>query len=109
VVRDLILSGRTLSAKRAYELGLVSQLVAAGEALDVARATARQVALFDRQVSARAKAFIKPVPRAELAAEKELFLSLFVEPGVKAALADFVSRSDAMPYLPAQPRQKEGG
>ncbi len=104
VIRDLILSGRSLGAKRAYALGLVSQLVAAGEALAVARATAKQTGLFSRQAAASAKAFMKPVPSGELAAEKALFLELFVDPRVQAALADFVGRSDAMPYLPATTR-----
>ncbi|HEX7481102.1 MAG TPA: enoyl-CoA hydratase/isomerase family protein [Polyangiales bacterium] len=105
VIRDLILSGRSLGAKRAHELGLVSQLVAAGEALAVARATAQQCMLFSRDAAARAKAFMKVVPSAELAAEKELFLSLCAQPRVKAALADFVTRSDAMPYLPTRAAQ----
>jgi enoyl-CoA hydratase/carnithine racemase len=108
VVRDLLLSGRTLGAKRAHELGLVSHLVAPGEALAAARALAQQTCLFDARVAARAKAFAKPIPREELRAEKELFLELFAGPRVQAALAEFASRTDAMPYLPAQPGQ-EGG
>ena len=100
VVRDLLLTGRSLSAKRAYELGLVSQLVAAEQALPTARAAARQAALFAGPVSALAKAFAKPFPRAELAAERELFMSMIAQPRVRAALAEFVSRTDAMPYLP---------
>jgi enoyl-CoA hydratase/carnithine racemase len=107
VIRDLLLSGRTLNAKRAHELGLVSQLVAAGEALTTARALARQTSLFGRNAAARAKAFMKPIPEQELLAEKELFLELFVDPRVQAALADFVSRTDAMPYLPVQVAQEK--
>lgn len=109
VVRDLVLTGRTFSAKRAHELGLVSQVVAAGEALAVARATARQVALFDRSVIQRAKAFIKPLPETELAEEQELFLSLAAEPRLRTALADFVSRTDPQPYLPRAAPAREGG
>jgi enoyl-CoA hydratase/carnithine racemase len=100
VVRDLLLTGRSLSAKRAYELGLVSQLVAAEQALPTARAAARQAALFSRAVSARAKAFAKPMPHEELAAERALFMSMIADPRVQAALAEFVGRTDAMPYLP---------
>jgi enoyl-CoA hydratase/carnithine racemase len=108
VVRDLLLSGRTLNAKRAHELGLVSQLVAPGQALVAARALARQSGLFDRAAAARAKAFVKPCLAAELAAEKELFLELFASPSVQAALADFVGRTDAMPYLPTRVRGQGG-
>lgn len=106
VVRDLVLTGRTLSAKRAYELGLISQLVAPGAALDVARAAARQAALFELSVNRRAKAFIKPRHDDELALERELFLAMAAEPALRAALADFVSRTDAQPYLP-RPLQSE--
>ncbi len=102
VVRDLVLTGRTLSAKRAHELGLVSQLVAPGEALAVARATARHTALFALSVNRRAKAFLKPRLDEELAEERELFLSLAAEPALRAALADFVGRTDPQPYLPPQ-------
>ena len=102
LVRDLVLTGRTLSAARAHELGLVSQLVAPGAALEVARATARQVVLFDPSVSRRAKRFIKPRLDAELEHEKELFLSMAAEPTLRRALADFVTRTDPQPYLPQE-------
>jgi enoyl-CoA hydratase/carnithine racemase len=109
VVRDFVLTGRTLSAKRAYELGLISQLVAPGAALDVARAAARQAALFELSVNRRAKAFIKPRLDDELALERELFLGMAAEPALRAALADFVDRADAQPYLPRplQPTEAE--
>ncbi len=40
VVRDLLLTGRSFNAIKAQQIGLVSQIVAEGEALRVARATA---------------------------------------------------------------------
>jgi len=108
VIRDLLLSGRSINASRAHELGLVSQVVGKGEALAVARALAGQTALFDADVAARAKAFMKPIPKVELAAEKELFLSLVAHPRVERALAAFVARTDSMPYLPAQSSRENG-
>jgi enoyl-CoA hydratase/carnithine racemase len=100
VVRDLLLTGRSLNAARAHELGLVSQLVAPGQSLIAARAAAKQASLFDSTVRARVKAFVKPLLHDELAEERTLFMSLIAEPGVQRALADFVERSDPMPYLP---------
>lgn len=100
VVRDLLFTGRSLRATRAHEVGLVGQVVARGEALNVARATARQMARFDRATVAAAKPFIKPLPRAALDREKELFLSLFTSPVVEAALDRFVHSEDPRPYLP---------
>jgi enoyl-CoA hydratase/carnithine racemase len=106
VVRDLLMTGRSLSAARAHELGLVSQLVAPGQALPTARAAAKAACAFDRDVQAQAKAFTKPLLHAELAAERGLFLQLIQQPRVRAALADFVSRTDPMPYLPREAAPK---
>ncbi|TNF32893.1 MAG: enoyl-CoA hydratase/isomerase family protein [Deltaproteobacteria bacterium] len=100
VVRDLLLTGRTLSATRAHELGLVSQLVARGEALHVARHVARQACRFDGATTRAAKAFIKPLPRARLDREKDLFCELFASPVVTEALRRFTESQDARPYLP---------
>jgi enoyl-CoA hydratase/carnithine racemase len=102
VIRDLLFSGRSVNAMRAAELGLVSQVVARGEALTVARALAEQAARFAPEVVARAKPFVKRVPEAELAEEKRLFLELFAEPRVQAALRTFVESRDVMPYLPQE-------
>ncbi|MBZ0267967.1 enoyl-CoA hydratase/isomerase family protein [bacterium] len=100
VVRDLLLTGRSLNASRAHAVGLVSQLAAEGRALDAARATARQVGKFDRGTSASAKRFVKPIPYEELAREIDLFCGLFARPAVEEGLRRFVQSEDAMPYLP---------
>lgn len=100
VVRNLLLTGRSLRATRAQELGLVSQVVAQGQALEVALQVAKQAAKLDRATTALAKPFIKPVPRRDLDREKELFTYLFASPVVEAALHKFVTSTDARPYLP---------
>ncbi|HYL10653.1 MAG TPA: enoyl-CoA hydratase/isomerase family protein, partial [Candidatus Acidoferrales bacterium] len=43
LIRDLLLTGRSINATRAHSVGLVSQLTAEGEALRVARSTAAQI------------------------------------------------------------------
>jgi enoyl-CoA hydratase/carnithine racemase len=100
VVRDLLMTGRSMNATRAHAVGLVSQLVAPGQALNAARSAARQACSFDREVQAHAKAFTKPLLLDELAAERKLFMHMIAQPRVMAALADFVARRDPMPYLP---------
>lgn len=100
VVRDLLFTGRTLRASRAYDLGLVSQVVARGEALNVARSVARQTVRFDPEVTRRAKAFAKPLPRAQLDREKALFLQMITDPRVFEALNTFVEDEGPMPWLP---------
>ena len=100
IVRDLLLTGRSINATKAQAIGLVSQLTAEGEALRVARLTAAQVGKFDRATSAAAKRFIKPIPYAELRQEIETFCNLFTKPAVKAGLRKFVESTDAQPYLP---------
>ncbi|HEY7182014.1 MAG TPA: enoyl-CoA hydratase/isomerase family protein [Blastocatellia bacterium] len=100
VVRDLLLTGRSVNATKAQNVGLVSQVVAEGAALKVARITAAQVKKFDRATSAAAKRFMKPIPYAELRQEIEIFCELFTRPAVEAGLRKFVESSDALPYLP---------
>jgi enoyl-CoA hydratase len=100
VVRDLLLTGRSFNATKAQAAGLVSQVVAEGEALRVARATAAQVAKFDRRTSVAAKKFIKPIPYHELKQEIDIFCELFAQPAVEQGLRKFVESTEAQPYLP---------
>src|SRR5437868_11275688 len=100
VVRDLLLTGRSLNASKAASVGLVSQLAAEGEALRVARSTAAQIGKFDRRTAIAAKKFIKPIPHHELKQEIDLFCQLFVEPAVEAGLRKFVESTELQPYLP---------
>jgi enoyl-CoA hydratase len=100
VVRDLLLTGRSFNATKAQQIGLVSQVVAEGEALRAARATAAQIAKFDRHTSAVAKQFIKPIPQEELRREIDIFCDLFSRPAVQAGLKKFVESKEAQPYLP---------
>lgn len=99
-VRELLLTGRSVNAARAQGVGLVAQLAAEGEAPRIARATAEQIVKFDSVTRTAAKEFIKPIPRAELRREIELFCQLFTRPAVMAALKKFVEDSGPMPYLP---------
>jgi enoyl-CoA hydratase/carnithine racemase len=99
-VRDLLFTGRSVNATRAQAVGLVSQLAAEGEALNVARSNAGQIKKFDAFTRAAAKKFLKPVPHEELRREIDLFCELFARPAVMAALKKFVESIDAMPYLP---------
>jgi enoyl-CoA hydratase/carnithine racemase len=100
--RDLLLTGRTMSAERAYEMGLVTQLAGEGRAPDVARATALQMTKFDRSAGAAAKVFLKPSTQAELEKEIETFTELFLRPVVEEALRSFTTRTDALTYLPPE-------
>ncbi len=100
VVRDLLLTGRSINAAKALDTGLVSQVSGEGEALHVARATAAQIAKFDRTTSAAAKRFLKPIPREELRQEIDVFCELFARPAVMEGLRKFVESTDAHPYLP---------
>jgi enoyl-CoA hydratase/carnithine racemase len=100
VVRDLLLTGRSINATKAQSVGLVSQVVAEGDALRVARTTAAQLKKFDRETAIAAKRFIKPIPTDELRREIDIFCDLFTRPAAEAGLRKFVESTDAMPYLP---------
>jgi enoyl-CoA hydratase/carnithine racemase len=101
VAADLLLTGRSIGAARAHELGLVSQVVADGQAPVIARRVAEQATRFDPVATRAALRFLSTDLRAELEREKEVFCELFVSPAVDAALARFASDESAMPYLPA--------
>lgn len=96
VVCSLLLTGCSMSASKALDLGLISQLAAEGEALSVARSTAAQIKKFDATARISAKRFLKPIPRDELQREIEIFCELFSRPVV---LRKFVENRDVMPYL----------
>jgi enoyl-CoA hydratase/carnithine racemase len=100
VVRDLLLTGRSINATKGLAVGLVSQVAAEGEALRVARFTAAQTTKFDRGTSAVAKQFIKPLPVEELRREIDIFCDLFTRPAVMEGLRKFVENTGAHPYLP---------
>jgi enoyl-CoA hydratase/carnithine racemase len=105
VVRDLLLTGRSINATKALAIGLLSQVAAEGESLRLARSAAAQVGKFDRATSAAAKRFLKPIPLTELRQEIDLFCELIGRPAVMQGLRDFVESTDAHPYLPKQARQ----
>jgi len=100
VIRDLLLTGRSVNATRAHALGLVSQLVGEGEARRVALATAKQLGKFDPLTRQATKRFTKPIPYAALEEEIEIFCDLFTRPAVEQGLRRFVESTDAQPYLP---------
>src|SRR5258705_4807070 len=100
VVRDLLLTGRSINPAKALAIGLACQVAAEGEALRVARSTAAQVRKFDRATSAAAKQFIKPIPHKELQREIEIFCEVFTRPAVMEGLLKFVEDTGAHPYLP---------
>src|SRR5436309_3914757 len=100
VVRDLLLTGRSFNVTKAQQIGLVSQVVAEGEALRIARGTAAQLAKFNRATAAAAKKFIKPIPYDELQQEVEIVCELYARPAVEAGLRKFVESTNAQPYLP---------
>jgi len=100
VVRDLLLTGRSLNAKRAHAVGLVSQVVPKGMGLDTGRRVAEQAAKFDPVTRATAKAFLKPLPVAQLARERDVFCDLVTRPETFAALQRFVDDEGVQPYLP---------
>jgi enoyl-CoA hydratase/carnithine racemase len=99
-VRDLLLTGRSINAKRALSVGLVSQVTAEGETLHVARSIASQIKKFDAAARIAAKRFVKPIPYDELNREIEIFSELFGRPAVLEGLRKFVESSDVFPYLP---------
>ena len=100
LVRDLLLTGRSVNATRAQTAGFVAQLAGEGQALAIARSTAAQVGKYDPVARAAAKKFMKPIPYEELRREIDIFCELFTRPAVMVALKRFTEDTGPMPYLP---------
>ncbi|HVM74136.1 MAG TPA: enoyl-CoA hydratase/isomerase family protein [Candidatus Saccharimonadales bacterium] len=105
-IRDLLFTGRTVKAEGAHQARLVAHLVGEGYALQVARGMAQQVRKFDAETRAAAKKFIKPIPKAELKKEIDLFCKLFNRPVVMESLRRFVESDEPMKHLPAAAQSK---
>src|SRR5580704_11551118 len=100
MVRDLLLTGRSINATKALSVGLVSQVAAEGEALRLARSTAEHTTKFDRATAAAAKRFIKPLPAEELRREIDIFCELFTRPAVMEGLRKFMENTGPYPHQP---------
>jgi enoyl-CoA hydratase/carnithine racemase len=100
VVRDLLLTGRSITANKALACGLVSQVTGEDQSLEVAHLAAKQATKFDRTTAATAKRFIKPLPAEDLRREIDLFCELFARPAVMEGLRKFVENTGVHPYLP---------
>ena len=99
LLRDLLMTGRSLGAQRAYELGLIQSPVARGEALNSALRMATQAAHFSRGALQAAKRLSKALPEGALQAEKDAFVALFGDDAVRQALHRFATSTDLRPYL----------
>jgi enoyl-CoA hydratase/carnithine racemase len=99
MVRDLLLTGRSIRGKKAVDVGLATHLVPSGEGLAAARAIAAQTGKFDANARMSCKRFMKQLPTARLAEEKRVALELFQSDVVIAALKRFVESDDVRPYL----------
>jgi len=99
LLRDLLMTGRSLGAARAYEVGLIQSPVARGEAQPCAIRLAEQVARFAPAAVLAAKRLSKALPEGALLAEQEAFVALFADDTVRQALARFATSTDLRPYL----------
>lgn len=100
LARDLLLTGRSINAKRAYELGLVQYFVAPGQGLEVARSIAAQVGKFEPEARRACKKLLKQVPRESIDRETETFIRLALRSVFREALEKFVHDTSPFPYLP---------
>ncbi|MEZ6187434.1 MAG: enoyl-CoA hydratase/isomerase family protein [Planctomycetota bacterium] len=98
-VRDLLLSGRSLSADAALRAGLITQRVAAGRQQAAAERLLAQALRHPPAATAAAKRLLKRPDPAALDREIDAFCELVQSPTVLAALRAFVARTDPLPYV----------
>jgi enoyl-CoA hydratase len=93
---DMILTGRSISAREAEQAGLVSRVTATGELLEQALAVAQQIAGFARTATLAAR---EAVSRAEesgmregILFERRVFHGLFATPDQKEGMQAFLQK-----------------
>lgn len=99
MIRDLLLTGRSINAKKAQEIGLVSQVVAHGRVIAVARSLCEQMSKFEISVMKRSKSFFKPSLKKRLNEEKKVFVEMFMKNNVFSSLETFVLNKGPRPYI----------
>jgi enoyl-CoA hydratase/carnithine racemase len=96
--RELVYTGRFVTAEEALALGLAEKVLPSDEVLDVALADAKALARGPRQALAAAKAAIHAAvetPGATgIRAEREAFLALFGTPDQREGMAAFLDKRD---------------
>ncbi|MCB9676683.1 MAG: enoyl-CoA hydratase/isomerase family protein [Alphaproteobacteria bacterium] len=100
MLRDLLLSGRTVSAKRLHALGVLHQVVPRGKGPQAAEGLTRRLAALDPDVVRHTKAFVKPTPRGRLLEERLRVLALTRRAPFREALRRFAEATPRpMSYL----------
>ncbi|MEZ4323395.1 MAG: enoyl-CoA hydratase/isomerase family protein [Myxococcota bacterium] len=89
LLRDLLLSGRTVSAKRLHALGVLHQVVPRGKGAQAARGLAKRLGALDPAVVRHTKAFVKPTPWGRLLEERLRVLALTRRAPFREALRRF--------------------
>jgi enoyl-CoA hydratase/carnithine racemase len=94
--RELVYSGRTISAEEALALGLAERIVAREDVFGVAVEDARRLAQGPRKALAAAKTAIAAATEtpgaAGIRAEREAFLALFGTPDQREGMAAFLEK-----------------
>lgn len=101
LARELLLTGRTLGARRAFERGLVDHRVPAGEGVSLADALCLGNQTVPRAVTAAAKALLAEGVTDALHRERVVLRARLADPVTKAALQHTLTRSDPWKHLPS--------
>lgn len=101
MARELLMSGRTLGVRRAYDRGLVDHRVPGGEGMSAARALTRTSGSLDRDVLAAAKSVLVPSLETELARERDVLLARLRDPRTALLIQQTLDRSDPWKHLPS--------
>ncbi len=98
IAMEMVLTGRNFTAAELHALGLVNQVVPAGQHLEAARTIARGIAkkspLALRAAKAAVNAAFETPLEVGLAMEKQIFATLFASADQKEGMAAFIAKRE---------------
>lgn len=105
VLKDLLLSGRAMTAEEAWQRGIVSRVVADGDLADTAAAYARKLSGYSGAALAEIKALVDPRGAGDIGTmlqdEHQALVRLFDGPDGREGIAAFVHKREPRFNQPA--------
>ncbi|NRA66964.1 MAG: enoyl-CoA hydratase/isomerase family protein [Pseudobacteriovorax sp.] len=98
-INDILLTGKSVSSKKAFELGIIAYCVPEGRSLEISRKLAKHASTHEVASIKALKSLLKKADPSDLVLEKKLFLEMVFSQTVVDRLDKFVKNETERPYI----------